>query len=175
MNKFGIAGALALGILSSNPALAQASASANATGSTTIIQPVTVSKTADLVFGRVVRPATGSDTVSITNASDAVTASGGSAVPIATTGVTTSRAKFTVAGEGGQTVALTIPANFTMTGTGTDIVVTLSSDKTGSQSLGGTLGTSSSINLNVGGSFTLAATQATGAYTGSFTVSAAYN
>lgn len=175
MNKFGIAGALALGILSASPAFAQASASANATGSTTIIQPVTVTKTADLVFGRVVRPASGSDTVSITNASDAVTATGGTAVPIATTGVTTSRAKFTVAGEGGQTVALTVPANFSMTGAGTDIVVTLSSDKTGSQSLGGALGSSSSINVNVGGSFTLAATQATGAYTGSFTVSAAYN
>lgn len=175
MNKFGIAGALALGILSASPAFAQASASANATGSTTIIQPVTVTKTADLVFGRVVRPASGSDTVSITNASDAVTATGGTAVPIATTGVTTSRAKFTVAGEGGQTVALTVPANFSMTGAGTAIVVTLSSDKTGSQSLGGALGSSSSINVNVGGSFTLAATQATGAYTGSFTVSAAYN
>ena len=173
MHKLSFVGALAFGILSTNPALAQASASA--TGSTTIVQPVTVTKTADLVFGRVVRPVTGSDTVSITNASDAVTASGGSAVSVATTGVTTSRAKFTVAGEGGQTVALTIPANFTMTGTGTDILVTLSSDKTGSQSLGGSLGSSSSISVNVGGSFTLAATQATGAYTGSFTVSAAYN
>lgn len=174
MNKLFKACALALGTLSA-PALAQASASASANGSTTIIQPVTVTKNSDLVFGRIVRPSAGSDTVSISNTSDTVTATGGSAVPIATTGVTTSRAKFAIAGEGGQTVALTVPASFAMTGTGTDITVTLSPDKTGSQSLGGTLGSSSSINLNVGGSFTLGAAQATGAYSGSFTVSAAYN
>lgn len=175
MNKYFAAGALALGILSANSAFAQSTASASAAGSTTIIQPVTVSKTADLIFGRVVRPGTGSDTISITNLSDAVTATGGTAFPIATSGVTTSRAKFTVAGEGGQTVSLTVPTSFSMTGTGTAIVVTLSSDKTGSQALGGTLGTSSSIVVNVGGSFALASTQATGAYSGSFTVSAAYN
>lgn len=175
MNKYFAAGVVALGIASANPAFAQATASANATGSTTIIQPVTVAKTSDLVFGRVVRPTTGSDTISITNASDTVTAAGGTAVPIATSGVTTSRAKFTVAGEGGQTVSVTVPATFSMTGSGNAIVVTLSGDKTGSQALGGTLGTSSSIVVNVGGSFPLASTQATGAYSGSFTVSAAYN
>ena len=175
MKKYLVATALGLGLLSVTPALAQSSASASATGSTTIIQPVTVTKTSDLIFGRVVRPASGSDTISITNASDAVTATGGTAFPIATTGVTTSRAKFTVAGEGAQTVSVTVPATFSMTGTGTAIVVTLSGDKTGSQALGGTLGTSSSIVVNVGGSFALASTQATGAYSGSFTVSAAYN
>ena len=175
MKKYLVASVLSMGILWANPAFAQSTASATATGSTTIIQPVTITKTSDLIFGRVVRPATVSDTISMTNASDAVTATGGTAFPIATTGVTTSRAKFTVAGEGAQTVSITVPANFSMTGTGTAIVVTLSSDKTGSQALGGTLGTSSSIVVNVGGSFPLAATQATGAYSGSFVVSAAYN
>jgi len=175
MNKILVAGVFGLGLISQTPAYAQSSASATATGSTTIIQPVTVSKTSDLVFGRVVRPGSGSDTVSITNASDAVTASSGLAFPIATAGVTTSRAKFTVAGEGGQTVALNIPATFSMTGAGSPIVVTLSSDKTGSQALGGSLGSSSSIDLNVGGSFTLDSSQVTGVYSGSFTVSAAYN
>ena len=175
MKIFASACVLALGAISANPAFAQSSASATATGSTTIIQPVTVTKTADLIFGRVVRPSSGSDTISITNASDSVTATGGTAFPIATTGVTTSRAKFTVAGEGAQTVSVTVPATFSMTGTGTAIDVTLSGDKTGSQALGGTLGTSSSIVVNVGGSFALASTQATGAYSGSFTVSAAYN
>ena len=175
MKKYIAASALALGVLSANPALAQSSANATAPGSTTIVQPVTVTQTADLVFGRVVRPSSGSDTISITNASDAVTATGGTAFPIATTGVTTSRAKFTVAGEGAQTVSVTVPSTFSMTGTGTAIVVTLSGDKTGSQALGGTLGTASSIVVNVGGSFALASTQATGAYSGSFTVSAAYN
>lgn len=174
MSKYLAAGALATGLLFVSPASAQSSAQANVSGSTTIIQPVTVTKTNDLVFGRVVRPGTGSDTVTIGNTSDGVT-TGGSAVAIATSGVTTSRAKFTVAGEGGQTVSVTVPANFSMTGSGTAIVVTLSGDKTGSQALGGTLGTSSSIDVNVGGSFTLASTQATGAYSGSFVVSAAYN
>lgn len=175
MKKYVALSVLTLGVFSANPAFAQSSASANATGSTTIIQPVTVTKTSDLIFGRVVRPATGSDTISITNASDVVTATGGTAFPIATTGVTTSRAKFTVAGEGGQTVSITVPATFSMSGPGTALVVTLSGDKTASQSLGGTLGTSSSIVVNVGGSFALASTEATGAYSGSFTVSAAYN
>ena len=79
MNKLFKACALALGTLSA-PALAQASASASANGSTTIIQPVTVTKNSDLVFGRIVRPSAGSDTVSISNTSDTVTATGGSAV-----------------------------------------------------------------------------------------------
>lgn len=172
MLKYLAAGAFVAALVSANPAVAQATASASVSGTTTIIQPVTVTKTNDLVFGRVVRPASGSGTVTIPYGTDTVTATGGA---VAIAGIATSHAKFTVAGEGGQTVSVTVPASFSLTGPGDAIDVTLTGDKTGSQALGGTLGSSSSIVVNVGGSFALAAEQKTGAYTGSFTVSAAYN
>ena len=56
----------------SNAAFAQATANTSASGSVTIIRPITITKTADLQFGRVVLPSSGSATVTIANTADTI-------------------------------------------------------------------------------------------------------
>jgi hypothetical protein len=169
-------GAALLSVLAiASPALAQSSASTTGTGSITIIRPLTLTKNADLKFGTVVRPSSGSGTVTVSNAgARAVT---GTIVGLSS-GDTPQASQFTVAGEGGQSVSVTIPATFTMTD-GTDILtVTTSNNLTGSasaQTLSNALGTAGSLAFNIGGVVTVTSTQSIGAYTGTFTVAAAYN
>jgi len=155
------------------PAMAQSSATGS--GSITVIRPLTITKTADLKFGTVVRPGTGSGTV-VVSAAGARSVTGG--VVGLTSGDTPAAAAFSVAGEGGQSVSVTIPATFSMAN-GTDtLTVTTSNSLTGSaasQTLSNALGSAGSLAFSVGGSVPVASTTTTGAYTGTFTVSAAYN
>ena len=154
------------------PAFAQDSDSADADGSTTIIQPLTITKDADLSFGRIVKPSTGTGTVTMADSADTVTAGSGA---VALSGIATSRAKFTIDGEGAQGITITVPASFDLDN-GTDtITVTLDPDRPASDTLDGTVGTDGTRALNIGGSFSLPDSISTGEYTGDFTVSVAYN
>lgn len=167
-----LAGALLAGAMAfSAPAFAQATDTATANGSTTIIRPVEITNTAGLAFGRIVKPSSGTGTVTMTDSADAVGATGAVAIG----GLATSRAKFTISGEGGQTVALTIPTSFDLSNGTSTIAVTLDPNVTGSQPLGGTLGSASTLALNIGGTFDVPFDISTGAYTGSFDVTVAYN
>ena len=167
-----MAGVFAGTMFFSVPAFAQASASATANGSTTIIRPVTITNTSGLSFGRIVKPSTGTGTVTIANSADTVSAGAGA---VALAGITTSRAKFTIDGEGGQALTVTVPGTFAL-GNGTDtITVTLNPNAAGTQTLSNALGAAGTLALNVGGSFNVPNAVSTGAYTGSFDVTVQYN
>lgn len=157
------------------PAMAQSTASTTGQGSITVIRPLTLTKNADLKFGTVVRPATGAGTVTVSAAGSRSVAGG---VVGLNSGDTPQAAQFTVDGEGGQSVSVTIPATFSMAN-GTDtLTVTTSNNLSGSaasQTLSNALGSAGSLSFKVGGSVPVASTTATGVYTGTFTVSAAYN
>lgn len=159
----------------SAPAMAQSTASTTGAGSITVIRPLTITKNADLKFGTVVRPGTGSGTVVVSTAgARSVT---GSVVGLSS-GDTPQAAQFTVAGEGGQSVSVTIPATFSLANGSDTLTVTTSNDLTGSaaaQTLSNALGAAGTLAFKVGGSIPIASTTNTGLYTGSFTVSAAYN
>ncbi len=157
--------ALAMGLGTSSAFAQVNTATATANGSATIIQPITITKNTDLAFGRIVRPATGSGSVTITNTADTVAAAGG-AVALAST---TSRAKFTIAGESGLSATLTVPATFALTSGANTLTVTLSPDQTSPLTLAATATT-----LYVGGSFPVTNATASGAYTGTFDVTVAY-
>ena len=154
------------------PTLAQSSASTTTTGTTTIIQPVTIAQNSALVFGTIIRPASGTSTVSIGTGADTVSTTGGAVVLRGTT----SRARYTVSGEGGETVSVTVPATFALTKSGApDLTVTLDRNPTGNLTLSNALGATGTANLAIGGSFPISSTTPTGDYQGTFTVSAAYN
>jgi len=154
------------------PAFAQASSSATTNGTTTIIQPVTIAQNSALSFGTIVRPSTGSGTITIGTGADTVSATGGA---IALRG-TTSRARYTLSGEGGEIVSVTMPASFAMTKTGaTDLTVTLTRAPAGNVTLSGAAGATGTAALDIGGSFPISSTTVVGDYSGSFTVSVAYN
>ncbi len=173
-----LAFALALGSLAAaGPAFAQAANTDTdtASGSVTIIRPLTLTKTTDLAFGRVVQPTGGTGTVSIANNSTTVIGGSGAVV---LGGQTTSHAVFGVSGEGNQVVNITSPANFDLSN-GTDtITVTLAPDwntTTNQVTLTGSLGGAGAATLNLGGSFSLPSSISSGAYTGTFNVTVAYN
>jgi spore coat protein U-like protein len=164
-----IASGAALSTLAAH-AYAQNAATGTATGSVTIVQPITITNTAGLQFGKLARPASAAS-VTITPAG-AVTRTGVSGVGTQTT----SAAAFSVGGDGAAVFAIASPsASFSMlAGTSGTIVVTTSlSAATGT--LSGTTGTAGTASFTVGGTMPLAANQVAGAYTGTFNVTVTYN
>jgi hypothetical protein len=165
------AGILTLSALSV-PAFAQNSASAVTNSSTTIIQPITLTKVTDLTFGTVVKPTDTTTTVTINATTGARSFAGGNAVGGGT--ASSGRATYTVGGEGGQTFSISVPGTFTLTsGANSVTVIPVVSAATGSVS--GTLGSAGTASFGVGGSFPVDTTSASGAYTGSFSATVAYN
>ena len=163
--------AAALSLLAGS-AFAESSATATAQSHTAVLASIAVSKTSDLDFGNIVRPAAtaGSGTVTIAATSDTVVATS----PVSTQGGTTSHAVFGVSGEPGKTFSVSIPTSFNLTSQAagaTAIPVTLSTPAT-SGTLDSTAGTAT---VPVGGSFTVTGATVTGAYTGSFDLTVQYN
>lgn len=159
------------------PAQAQQTASDTASSAATIIRPITVTKNEDLNFGTLVRA---EGTVTVSNAG---TRSATGSIEQLSAGTGTrkvSNAQFTIDGEGGQAITVTVPATFTLTNqtTSGELTVTTSNDMSGAadaQALSNALGADGSKVVKVGGSFPLTTSTSTGNYTGSFTVTAAYN
>lgn len=158
----------------SAPAFAQGSATQSTTGTTKIIQPITLTKDTDLAFGSVVKPNASSNTVTIdaSSGSRALTGGGDAALAPSTSG----RATYTVGGEGGQTFSISTPATFDMTRAGGSetITVTLTRSAT-TGTLSGSLGSAGTATFGVGGSFAVSPTTASGSYSGSFDATVAYN
>lgn len=175
MKKAFFAVAAVVATTSAAPAFAQSAASATqqTTGSAEIIRPVTLTKSTDLAFGRIVRPSTGSSLVTIDATSGAASISGSDGVLLSGT---KSRAAFVIGGEGSQAYTVTVPASFSMTQAAgaNPITVNLTSTAT-TGSLSGALGSASTSSFGVGGNFSVSATTVTGAYSGTFDVTVVYN
>ncbi|MEW5687761.1 MAG: DUF4402 domain-containing protein [Pseudomonadota bacterium] len=142
-------------------------------GRATVLRSVAVAKTADLSFGRIQRPTTGSNTVTLNATSGARTLSGAGNAFLYPTPAPV-RAGFTITGEGGQQVSISVPAAMALTGPGT-IPVTLTDTAPDTRSLGGSAGSQASYSFTVGGSFALSPTTPVGDYSGVLSVSVDYN
>lgn len=155
------------------PAQAQSTANTSATAGITVIQPISIVANKNMNFGTFVRPGS-TTTVTLSNAG---VISGLTAVN--TSGNAPSQAQFTITGEGGQAINITVPATITLTSSANTLTVNTTADSgtTGSavaSTLSGTIGSAGTKVVNVGGTVSLTSTQASGAYTGSITVTAAY-
>ncbi len=139
-------------------------------GSATLVQPIKLTQAGSLAFGALVRPETGAGNVTISTSG--TRSVDGGVVALAAPAV--SHPVYTVAGEGGQAITATVPASFNLVNGATIIPVTLSTT-TLPTALDGTLGGAGAATFAVGGTFPIAATSPTGAYTGSFAVTVAYN
>lgn len=156
------------------PNVAVAQVAETATGSLTIVQPLTITKDADLRFGSIVKPST-SGSVAISTAGARSVTDG---VQGLSGGDTPQAARFTVAGAGGRALSIQIPPSITLSSGTHALLVTTTSNLTGAmaaQVLSGTPETSGTLEVRVGGSVALASTTEPGIYTGVLTVSAAYN
>lgn len=142
-------------------------------GKVKAFRALAVAKTADLSFGRIQIPTSGSSKITLNDSSGARTVTGnGFAYPTPAP----TRGAFTVSGEGGQQFSLTIPATLTLTrsGPGT-IAVDITDTAPNAPSLSGGLGAAGAYSFTIGGSFTITPTTSTGAYSGVLSVSIDYN
>ncbi|MFM6829967.1 MAG: DUF4402 domain-containing protein [Novosphingobium sp.] len=137
-----------------------------------VIRPIDITKTADLQFGGVTRPSTGTGTLTLTPAGVA-SVTGTSVRRMASPSPTP--AAFTVMGEGGQAVTVSVPSTFTLTGTAGSVIATTSSTGSGAQVLSGGTGSAGTVDVKVGGTIPLSGTTAVGTYTGTLTVTVQYN
>ncbi|MHB1047194.1 MAG: DUF4402 domain-containing protein [Thermoanaerobaculia bacterium] len=148
-------------------AMAQSSASASATATATIITPITLTNTTALQFGNVVASTTAGTIV--VSAAGARSWTGGAT---GISGLTVSAAAFTVGGGADRTFTISLPASTTITsGTNNMTVDTFTSSLGASSTLDGT----GAAALAVGGTLNVGASQAAGSYTGTFSVTVAYN
>lgn len=163
--------AVAAALAAAGSACAQASANVSTTGTATIFQPIAITKTADLAFGIIVRPLAGSGAVTINAATGARTVDPG----VGQLGSGNHQATYTVTGEGGQAFNIGIPTGFTMTRTGGSETLTVNlASSVASGTLSSALGSQGTQSFGVGGSLTVANTTASGAYSGTFTVTVNY-
>jgi hypothetical protein len=143
------------------------------TAQATVFRSIAIAKIADLAFGSIVLPSTGAGTVSLNEATGTVTVTGTGTAALTSPAPTA--AAFSVTGEGGQSVSLTIPGTIALTRAANSLTVTTTPNISGAQVLSGALGLAGSLAVRVGGSFPVDSTIATGTYSGAFTVTVQYN
>jgi hypothetical protein len=165
----GAASATTLVALATSASAATVAANTNAK----IIQPITITKDADMNFGTLIRP---TDNATVTLGTDGVV-SGVTKV----TGSTSAAAKFTVNGEGGQQYSISETASLANGANSVALTLTkvAGAGATGTLAgnvgtLGGTLGSAGAGELLYGASFPITSTTATGAYTGTLAVTVNY-
>lgn len=140
-------------------------------GQVIVYRALTVGKTADLAFGRIQLPTSGSSTISLDPADGKRTVTGDAVAyptPVPTV------AAFAISGEGGQQVSLNIPSTILMTGPAA-LTVTVDDDAPNTPRLSGALGEGGTYDVHVGGSFTITPATPTGSYTGTIVVNVDYN
>ena len=155
---------------------------ASATGSGTIVAPLTITQTANMNFGNVAVGASGG-TVVLTPAAGR-TPTGDVQLAATNTG-TVAAAGFNITGEGSYTYAITVPSgNYTITHTNTTDVMEISTfTATTTNTIGGsspdyTSTLSSGVDaILVGATLTVSASEVAGVYTNAtgFNVTVAYN
>jgi hypothetical protein len=156
---------LVLAIAGSGSAIA-ADATASATG--TVIAPIAITKTADLVLGSFASGANGG-TVTLSTLG-----ARGKTGDVTLFGTTGAAAKFDVTGEGGMTYSIVLTPTALTRNTGTETMSFAPQSDIASGTLVGT-GAAGAQSFFVGGELTVAAGQAPGTYAGSVTATVAYN
>ena len=149
-------------------ALAAGSVNATAPASVTVMSPVTITKTVNMVFGNVTRPNTGVSTITL-NTADVVTESGGGDGSVAPSA--TSSAQFDIAAPPGTTFTTSQGLTFTQTGL-TNIAASAPTATGGAL---GTVGPTGLQTLHYGGSFDMSPSTTIQSYTGTLAVTVNYN
>lgn len=168
MNRFmtrAAVGALAIAAIAAGSTMSARAASDTAPANATIVPAIAIINTVDLEFASIVASAS-ADTVVVSPAGArtcgaTLTCTGNAAA-----------ASFDVTGEANLTYSITLPASVSITSGGPSMTVdTFTSNPTPT----GTLDGSGAQTLTVGATLNVAASQATGTYTNTFTVTVDYN
>ena len=147
-------------------AFGQSSATASANATATVYTAIALAKTHDLAFGNVFS----------TTAGGTVTVSSAGVESSSPTGLfaaanTPTAASFTVGGANNAVFAITLPSSASLTSGSNTMTVNTFTSSLGASS---TLSAGGTATLDVGANLVLGASQAAGSYTGSFSVTVAY-
>ena len=148
----------------------QNNSSTTANANTTVIQAISISRTAHMNFGSVVAGGSLGTVVLPASASPTRSATGGTTLGSATV---VSAAIFAISGEPNNTYAITLPSSPVTITDGTNNMTV--SNFTSSPGGTGTLNGSGLETVYVGGTLNVAANQVSGIYSGSFSVTVTYN
>lgn len=154
-------------------------ASGNGAAVATARNPTVITKTSDLSFGAIL-PLTGQTATISIDAANGNRASSNPAGVLLRPGLASTRAAYTINGEGGQMIAVSVPPSFVMTGPGGSITVNLASTADpglvvgenvgGMVTVPGSPGAAGMATLGVGGSFTVTGPMTPGEYKANFNV-----
>lgn len=136
-------------------------ATGSASAAATILSPITITKTSDLDFGKIVAGASASN-VTLTAAGSFTCGSG------LTCSGTHNAAAFNVAGTSGELVTVASDTSVTLTSGANSMTASLAPNATSLTLVGGAAA------FNVGGVLSVGGNQAAGAYAGSFNVTVNY-
>ncbi|MFZ4761428.1 MAG: DUF4402 domain-containing protein [Alphaproteobacteria bacterium] len=165
-NNMAFAAMVAVGVVFSvTPVLAQ-SASVNFTANAQIASSITISNTRALSFGNNTPGAGGTVVVDAagTRTNVGTVAAGG----------TVASGQFSVSGAPSTAYSITLPATSTLTGPGAPMSVAFAASQLTGGSLTRTITNAGTDSFNLGGTLSVASTQASGSYSGIFTLTVAY-
>jgi len=152
-------------------------ASSSGTAQVTVFRALSIAANRTLRFGTLIKPQSGSGTAVIDTVGGGGLSVGGGVAALASSAH--GNADFSVVGEGAQSVTISVDASFTMNGPGGATLTVTTTGQTsgaGAQTLGGALGNAGpAVDVVVGGAITIPSSQQTGAYMGTFNVTASYN
>lgn len=140
--------------------------------------PTQIVKDTDLRFGAIQRFGYATGTITLDPASGTVTSSNNAGLRVATgSGNPAGRAQYTVTGEGGQLINVTVPPTFTMSGPGGNLTVNVTKDFSGSSvTIGSPAGSFGTKAVGVGGNFTVGSgALLAGTYSGTFNIDFSWN
>jgi len=161
--------------VATNPTVPSTGPSSNATVNT--YRGISVASSTNLAFGTVRRANSGNTVMTVNPVGPLASYSRGVTGTGSTVSGTFSPATFTVSGEGGQMITVTVPASFSMTKTGGTTPITVNLTKSTLPTViptpAAALGTTAPF--YVGGNFTIDSTYDAGDYSGTFDVTANYN
>jgi Mat/Ecp fimbriae major subunit len=160
--------AIAFAVLCASPVLA---ASAPAQMTSLVVPQLTMTKTVDLDFGRIISRTT-ANRVTINATTGARTASLG--VTSLAPGAPFTRALFQLTGAPGYVARITLPGTTTLTRSGGGATMTVTTWRATTTAGLITLNAAGQYVLGVGARLNVGANQAPGVYTGTFTVTANY-
>lgn len=171
MNKKLIA-AVAAGVIGAG-GFAQTANAVTGNAYAVLVSPISISETTALNFGSISNGLTaGSSTVVVNN--DGVTATTYGA-NLAKVGATDTRGVFAVSGSGALAYTVTIPASTTITDGSTTMNVAFTT-RTASSGVGtGGVLSGGADTVYVGGTLTVSNTNAAGSYSGTYSITVAYN
>ena len=145
---------------------ADENASDSANAGATVVAPVTLVKTADLLFGSVAPASFASGTVTVDPTGGRISSN----VVLSSMNLG-SPASFYLTGNPGAGFSINLPSSITLTGPGNSMQLTTF---TSSPASIGSFNVSGNATINVGGTLTVGANQAGGVYSGSFSITVDY-